>query len=187
MRKENLNAIIPNLKTARLNFRPLKLSDAETLWRIYQHEGVLRYFPNPDPPLIEKVRTFVDGQAAHWAQHGYGNWGVLPEGQDEIIGWAGLQYLPELNLTEVGFLLDRPFWGKGYATEAALASIQYGFEQVGLAQITALVHPDNLASQRVIAKCGMDYVETLRLWGMNLRRYCRWRDARMEVSAGGAG
>jgi len=73
--------------------------------------------------------------------------------------------------TEVGFLLDRPFWGKGYATEAALASLQFGFEHFSLDHIIALVHPDNLASRRVIEKCGMTYMETLSLWGIELMRY----------------
>jgi ribosomal-protein-alanine N-acetyltransferase len=68
-------------------------------------------------------------------------------------------------------LLVRPYWGNGYATEAAQASLQYGFEHVKLEHIIALVHPENLASQRVIDKCGMSYQETISLWGMQLKRY----------------
>jgi RimJ/RimL family protein N-acetyltransferase len=160
-----------NIKTLRLALRQLQPADAEVLHRIYQSDGVLRYFPNPNPPPLERVQRFVAGQQSHWEKHGYGNWGVLPEGAQDIIGWAGLQYLPELNETEVGFLLDRPHWGKGYATEAALASLRFGFERCGLDHIIALVHPDNLASRRVIEKCGMAYAETIALWGIELRRY----------------
>ena len=94
--------------------------------------------------------------------------GSFARREREIIGWAGLQYLPELNETEVGFLLDRPFWGKGYATDAALASLRFGFGQCNLDHIIALVHPDNLASRRVIEKCGMRYVQTISLWDMEL-------------------
>ncbi len=94
-----------------------------------------------------------------------------PYGETEIIGWAGLQYLPELDETEVGFLLDRPFWGMGFATEAAQASINFGFGQLGLKQIIALVHPGNLASQCVIKKCGMEFTETILLWGIELQRH----------------
>jgi len=163
--------------------RPLQSADAVTLCRIYQSKGVLRYFPNPTPPPLERVERFIDSQQAHWEKHGYGNWGVLLDGEaklagksasklpGEIIGWAGLQYLPELNETEVGFLLDRPFWGKGYATEAALASLRFGFDGYHLDHIIALVHPENIASRRVIEKCGMLYVDHLALWGMELMRY----------------
>jgi ribosomal-protein-alanine N-acetyltransferase len=161
----------PSLRTSRLTLRPLQLNDAGTLNRIYQSEGVLRYFPNPIPPPLEKVQRLITAQQVHWDTHGYGNWGLLPDGEEEIIGWAGLQYLLELDETEVGFLLDQPFWGRGYATEATLASLQFGFEHFSLDHIIALVHPDNLASQRVIEKCGMTYMETISLWGMELMRF----------------
>jgi len=130
---------IPSILTPNLTLRPLQVSDDETLHRIYQTDGVLRYFPNPNPPPLEKIQRFLAGQQAHWEQYGYGNWGIIPNGEREIIGWAGLQFLPELNETEVGFLLDRPYWGKGFATQAALASLRFGFEHVGLTQIIALV------------------------------------------------
>ena len=168
-----MNTQIPSVQTPHLTLRPLQPADAVVLHRIYQSEGVLRYFPNPTPPPLEKVQRFIAGQQAHWEKYGYGNWGILPKGESEIVGWAGLQFLPELNETEVGFLLDRPFWGKGYATEAALASLDFGFEHFNLDHIIALVHPDNLASRRVIEKCGLVYVETLLLWGIELMRHTK--------------
>lgn len=162
---------IPTLRTANLTLRPIIPADAIILHRVYQTEGVLQYFPSATPPPLEKVERFTAHQQAHWEKHSYGNWGVLPDGQQEIIGWAGLQYLPELEETEVGFLLDKPFWGQGYATQAALASLEFGFTHFDLDHIIALVHPENLASRRVIEKCGMNYVDTLRLWGIELMRY----------------
>jgi ribosomal-protein-alanine N-acetyltransferase len=162
---------LPSIQIPHLLLRPLQPADAEVLHRIYQSEGVLRYFPNPVPPPLESVRRFVAGQQAHWEKYGYGNWGLIPEGQGEIVGWAGLQYLPELDETEVGFLLDRPFWGKGYATAAGRASLRFGFERFELDHIIALVHSDNLASRRVIEKCGLRYIQTISLWGMELMRH----------------
>jgi len=166
-----MNAEYPSIQTTHLTLRPLEPNDAGVLYRIYQSEGVLHYFPNPVPPPLDKVQRFIAGQQIHWEKHGYGDWGVVPVGEGEIIGWVGLQFLPELDETEVGFLLDRPFWGRGYATEAALASMQFGFVRFGLGHIIALVHPDNLASRRVIEKCGMSYMETLSLWGIELMRF----------------
>lgn len=162
---------IPTIHTQRLTLRPLQPSDAAALHRIYQVDGVLRYFPNPQPPLLERVERNLVLQQAHWEQHGYGNWAVLAPGQLEMIGWAGLQFLPETGETEVGFLLDRPFWGRGYATEAALASLEFGFEKFQFPEIIALVHPENLASQRVIAKCRMPYFDRKVYFGLELFRY----------------
>jgi ribosomal-protein-alanine N-acetyltransferase len=162
---------IPTIRTRHLALVPLQSADAEVLHRIYQADGVLRYFPNTTPPPLEKVGRFIESQAEHWEKFNCGNWGILPDGEAQIIGWAGLQFLPELNETEVGFLMDKSFWGKGYGTEIARASLRFGFEQLDLKQIIALVHPDNLASRRVIEKCGMTYVETIHLWGIDLMRH----------------
>jgi ribosomal-protein-alanine N-acetyltransferase len=84
---------------------------------------------------------------------------------------VGLQHLPELIETEVGFLLDRPYWGRGYATEATMSCLQFGFEHINLGHIIALVHPENQASRRVLEKCGMVYQETVSLWGIELMRF----------------
>jgi len=166
-------SLFPSILTTRLVLRPLQAADAAVLHRIYQSDGVLRYFPIPSTPSLEHLQRFVSRQQAHWEKHGYGHWGLLPKGAGEIIGWAGLQYLPELDETEVGFLLNRPFWGQGYGTEAALASLHFGFQNFDLDHIIALVHPDNLASRHVIEKCGMTYVDILSLWGMELMRHRR--------------
>lgn len=171
---ENQMAVV---RTTRLLLRPLEPTDAEALHRIYQYDGVLRYFPNPNPPALERVQRFVNNQQAHWEKYGYGNWGVLLEGEAEIVGWAGLQFLPELDKTEVGFLLEPRCWGKGYATEAARASLKFAFERTGLDHVIALVHPANIASRRVIEKCGMEYVETTFLWGIDLMRFRIMRPA----------
>jgi RimJ/RimL family protein N-acetyltransferase len=162
---------IPSLQTAHLTLRPLQTEDAQILQRIYQAEGVLQYFPNTTPPPLEQVQKFIVRQEKHWAEYGYGNWGILPKGEDQIIGWVGLQYVPELDETEIGYLLNRPFWGKGYATEAARASLQFGFENFDFDHMIALVHPDNLGSRRVIEKCGMTYLENKVLWGLEMMSY----------------
>ncbi len=166
-----MNDGIPSRRTNRLLLQPLSAMDAIELYQIYQTKGVLRYFPITTSPSLEKVQRFIAWQQAHWQKYGYGDWGIISEGDGKLIGWAGLQFLPELDETEVGFLLDRPTWGKGYATEAARASLLFGFEQIMLDHIIALVHPDNLASQHVTEKCGMVFSNRLSLWGMELFRY----------------
>jgi [ribosomal protein S5]-alanine N-acetyltransferase len=162
---------IHTLHTPRLVLRSLIQSDTPILHSIYQVEGVLRYFPNPVPPLLERVEQFVDGQQAHWEKYGYGNWGIVFSGETKLIGWAGLQFLAETGETEVGYLLGRPFWGKGYAAEAARASLQFGFDHFNFEEIIALVHPDNAASLKVAAKCGLIPVERKTYWGIEMVRH----------------
>jgi ribosomal-protein-alanine N-acetyltransferase len=162
---------VPTLRTKNLSLIPLQETDTEGLYRIYQTDGVLRYFPSTTPPALEKVQRYIESQKKHWEKFGYGNWGILPDGQTDIIGWAGLQFLPELNEVEVGFLMDKPLWGKGYATEAARASLKFGFDHFDFPHLIALVHFDNLASLRVIEKCRMTYVNTIHMWGSDLMRH----------------
>ena len=163
--------VIPTISTDHLILRPFSAPDAAILHRIYQSEGVLQYFPNPVPPPIEKVERFVANQQAHWEKYGYGNWAVTVQGDPEIIGWAGLQFLPETDETEVGYLLDKPHWGKGYATEAARASLQFGLANFDFPEIIALVRPDNAASLKVAAKCGLIAVERKVYWGVEMVRH----------------
>jgi len=168
--------MIPTIRTNQLALIPLQPEHAEILQRIYQTDGVLRYFPNTTPPPLEKVQRFIHSQQEHWGKYGYGNWGILPDGETQIIGWAGLEFVPELNETEVGFLMDKPFWGRGYGSEAAQASLQFGFQNFELDHMIVLVHPDNLVSRRIIEKCGMNYMEIIHLWGVDLMRYKLMRE-----------
>lgn len=163
--------IIPTLSNSLLSLRPILPSDAEVLHNIYQQDGVLKYFPIPTPPPLERLERFIIAQQTHWLEYGYGNWGILPDGEEEIIGWAGLQYLPELDETELGFLLARSYWGKGFATQAARLSIQFGFETCHLDHLVALVHPENHASRAVVKKCNFQYIETIPLWSIQLMRH----------------
>jgi ribosomal-protein-alanine N-acetyltransferase len=162
---------IPTLASPRLILRPFLSEDIDRLHSIYQVKDVLKYFPGSSIPSLEKVERFVTRQHTHWQEHAYGNWAILPAGAKEISGWAGLQYLPELDETEVGFLLAKPFWGQGFASEAARLSIQFGFEEIALDHIIALVHPENTASLAVVKKCGFEYEATIPLWGADLMRH----------------
>lgn len=165
-----MNATIPTKRTSRLILRPFTEDDAEPLYGILCQDDILRYFPNPGPPSPDRVRRLVAHQLVHWAERGLGWWAVEPHGTPELIGWCGLQFLPETQETEVGYLLSRPFWGQGLATEAARTSLQFGFEELGLESIIGLVHPDNIASQRVLEKLGMSLVDRAIYFGMECLR-----------------
>lgn len=138
------------------------MSDRETM----------RYFPNPDPPSRAQVARLIRFQLQHWQQHGYGWWAVLAARSSRpLIGWAGLQYLSETNETEVGYLLQRAYWGRGWATEAARESVRFGLHELRMEQIVGVVHPENVASRRVLEKAGLAYVERARYFGMDVYRY----------------
>jgi len=157
--------------TSRLIIRAFTEQDAGHLHRLLGEEDVLRYFPTPNPPSLDRVRSLIARQLAHWQEHGYGWWMAELRESQELIGWCGLQFLPEFGKTEVSYLLGKPYWRKGLGTEAARAAVQFGFETLGLKSILAIVHVDNAASRRVIEKLGMAFIEQTNLWGMECYRY----------------
>ena len=162
---------IPTLTTPRLTLRPFTQNDDKHLHRIMNEPKIMQFFPNTEPPGMERVQKIIENQLNHWDEHKLGWWAVFQNGQTELIGWNGLQYLPETDEVEVGYLLSRQFWGQGLATEGAKASLEFGFKTLGLPQIIGLTHPENTASQNVLKKCGMHYVERKEYFGMQLFCY----------------
>jgi len=162
-----------------LTLRPFVEDDVDPLHRVMGDREVLRYFPSSDPPSRERIERLIEFQLEHWEKHGYGWWAVVLRAEQRaalpLIGWAGLQYLPETDETEVGYLLGKPYWGRGLATEAARESVRFGFEDLGIETIVGVVHPENIASQRVLEKAGLSFVEEASYFGMDVRRYVRTR------------
>ena len=171
---------IPAVTTSRLVLRPFVPEDVEPLHRIMNDREVMRYFPVADPPPLEKVDRLIQGQLKHWEAHGYGWWAVELRSDSQLIGWSGLQFLPETNETEVAYLLGKPFWGRGLATEGARAGLRFGYEELGLEKIVAIVHPDNVASRRVIEKLGMHGGDRAHYFGMDVYHYALERHAYRE-------
>lgn len=159
------------LTTGRLRLRPLRESDIDELHAMFSQEGVLRYFPNSDPPPRESIHRFVTGQRQHWRERGYGLWAVESAADGRLMGRSGLQYLPDSDEVEIDFLLGKPFWGYGYATEAGRAGVRYGFETCHLSEIVGIVHPENKASRRVLEKLGMQLTAHTRYFGIDVCRY----------------
>ena len=168
---------IPVITTERLVLRALADSDAGALHRIMGGRDVLRYFPNPDPPSLAKVREMIEAQRTHWNTHGHGWWAVTDRRGGAFLGWSGLQFLPDTSETEVAFLLGSDSWGRGLATEAGRAGLRFGFETHDLPSIVAIVHPENRASRRVIEKLGMVFVDEKPYFGMDCCRYRIERDS----------
>ncbi len=162
---------IPTLTTARLTLRAFTEADIDPLQRILSEEGILHYFPRTDPPAHDRVERLIAHQLRQWEEHGYGWWAVELRSQNGLIGWNGLQFLPETGETEVGYLLGKPSWGQGLATEGARASLQYGFKHLGLKTIIGITHPENNASQRVLEKLGLSLTGPARYFDMDCFRF----------------
>jgi RimJ/RimL family protein N-acetyltransferase len=160
------------LETDRLLLREFVEDDAEAFFKLNTDPKVLRFVP--DKPLlnVEQARQLLlDHPIADYRKHGFGRGACILKSTGEQIGFAGLKYLEELGEVDVAYRLLPAHWGQGYATEAALASIRFGFADLSLTQIIGLVMPENVASARVLEKTGLRYVETVTLWGHQFSKY----------------
>jgi ribosomal-protein-alanine N-acetyltransferase len=174
---------IPTLATSRLILRAFTAEDVDPMFRIINEEGVLRYFPGTGSLARDRVQGMIDGLLKHWADRGYGLWAVESPASGELMGRCGLQWLPDTEEVEVDFVLAKPFWGQGFATEAARASVQFGFDQLRLDRIIGIVHVDNEASKRVLEKLGMALLEQKEFFGIECYRLAVDRPAYESASA----
>jgi RimJ/RimL family protein N-acetyltransferase len=156
------------IETDRLLLRRWREEDLGSYARICSDQEVMRYVTGPltREQSEEQIARFI----RHWEERGFGLWAVEHKALDAFIGFIGLLYQndwPEdTHKTEVGWRLDRAYWGRGLATEGAVAGVRYGFEGLGLERIISIIHPANLASRRVAEKAGL-----------TLRGETRWRGA----------
>lgn len=111
----------------------------------------------PGPLTREASDALIDRTEAFWEEHGYGRWAVEVPGEAALIGFVGVHELPFMPADEVGWRLARPYWGRGYATEAARAALADVFERVGKEEIVSITVPANTRSVRVMERIGMSH------------------------------
>jgi RimJ/RimL family protein N-acetyltransferase len=143
--------MVPTLTTDRLTMRAWREEDAAQYAEMTSDPEVMRFMGGVlDPEQTwREIAVFV----GHWALRGYGLWAVEREGA--LIGRVGLWQPGGWPGLEVGWLLARSAWGHGYATEAARASVDYAWRELGAEQLISLIAPANTASQRVAERLGM--------------------------------
>lgn len=158
------------ITTNRLYLRKFTPDDAIHFYTMSLDEDVMQYTGDTAFKSVEAAKTFLE-QYSHYREYGMGRWAVCLKENDDYLGWCGLKYHPDKNYVEVGYRFYKKHWGKGYATESALASINYGFITLKLKTIYAHAHVDNLASHRVLEKCGLNHFENGTYDGMPAKLY----------------
>jgi ribosomal-protein-alanine N-acetyltransferase len=167
---------IPSFLTPRLLLRSFTSFDFEQLQSFLIDRDVIRYFPRTEPWPNGIVKKWISEQQDQWDKHGYGWWALELKDNHKLIGWCGLGFLDETKETEILYLLGKPFWGKGFATEATHFSINYAFDEVKLDTVIGLVHPDNPMSQRVLEKTGLSFDNRAQYFGLELYKYSISKD-----------
>jgi RimJ/RimL family protein N-acetyltransferase len=143
--------------TDRLLLRTFTIDDCPLIFDLNSDSDVTRYTFDPmtDPgqakDLLERIIL------PQYALYNHGRWAVHLKTNKEFIGWCGLKYRFERNEVDLGYRLKRSAWGKGYATEAAFACLQYGFRHLRIDRIVGRAVPENRGSWKVLEKIGMHF------------------------------
>jgi RimJ/RimL family protein N-acetyltransferase len=168
----------PWLETSRLALREFAASDLDELARMEADPLVARYVGNGKP----MARAAVVAGLARIGRYptlypDLGVWHASRRDTGAFVGWFALKYAGKSTDVEVGYRLRRGAWGHGYATEVATELVRYGFDSLCLERIIGVTHPDNVASQRVLIKAGLDDAGWGRYYDRRLRLFAATRES----------
>lgn len=161
----------PTLTTERLVLRPFAEADVEPLHALMQDPDVMRYVGDRRVPTRPETWRAVAGWIGHWSLRGHGLWAVEEAASGEVVGRAGLINPIDWPGPEVGYLLGRRWWGRGYATEAARAAMDWGFTTIGFDRLLSLIDPANAPSIAVAERLGETLSGEVDLWGHRVLVY----------------
>ena len=140
------------IETERLRLRRVTIADIEDLVAIHADPDITRFM---DEFKRDEAVSWLHRVDQNWAEHGYGRLAITDRATGRLLGRTGLAYLPQFAETELGWTLRRDAWGRGYATEAARASRDWGFREFDIPYLTSLIEPDNERSIRLAMRLGM--------------------------------
>ena len=154
---------MPELVTARLLLRQLRLEDVEAIYAYASDPEVARYTTWYPHQSLGDASTFLEDVVNRYQAKEPADWGLVLASSNQLIGTCGFTYIKTAHSrAEVGYAMSRLHWGHGLMTEALDAVLSYGFTALGLNRIEARTVVDNRMSQRVLEKCHMQYEGVLR-------------------------
>ena len=159
------------LETNRLYLRRMTLEDAENAYLLNLDPEVIQYTGDASFESIESAQTFL-ANYNHYEKYDFGRWAVINKESDAFLGWCGLKFTPELNEYDIGFRFFKKYWNKGYATEAARACVDLGFNHYNLTTIVGRARKENIGSIRVLEKIGLTYLKDFDFDGNEGVVYC---------------
>ena len=157
------------IETGRLLLRLPEARDVQPMYEIHQDPEVMRFVGKPGD--ITVAWRNVAMMIGHWQMLGYGMWIVETRGDGQVIGRAGLWNEAGGPGLELGWLIRRSAWGRGYATEASRAALDWAWRHVQTDHIISVIHADNAPSIRIAEKLGQHFEKTEMVKGQQVQTY----------------
>ncbi len=147
------------IQTDRLILRPFEPADEDAAFAFFGDREVMRFSLNGVHTSRKPTEEFILTNMHRQARAGYSIWAVIEKESGNLVGMCGLaEFQHGVDGIELAYRLRRDRWGRGYASEAGQAAVEFAFAEIRLTRLIGLVEPANVASVRVLEKCGFDRV-----------------------------
>lgn len=159
-----------HIETQRLIIRDLEKQDAEGIFDLDSDPDVHEFLGKHPIKTMEQASKVIEFIRKQYIDNGIGRWAVIDKETNDFIGWTGLKYETEVrkefNYYDLGYRFRKKYWGKGIATESAIASLNHGFEKLGYKEIGAAADVKHIASNKILKKIGLKFIETFEFEGI---------------------
>ncbi|TPG42263.1 GNAT family N-acetyltransferase [Flavobacterium pectinovorum] len=158
------------IETERLILRELIKSDAEGMFELDSNPNVHVFVGKKPVKSIDESHAYIENLQQQYRDFGTGRWAVILKETNEFIGWSGIKFITdEINnhkdFYEIGYRFIEKHWGKGYATEAGKAFVDYAFNVLKVEALYAYADPGNDNSRSILEKLGLRYVNSFEYQG----------------------
>jgi RimJ/RimL family protein N-acetyltransferase len=153
------------IETERLILREIVPADVDGLFELDSDPEVHRYLGNKTVDSKEKTLEIIAFIIQQYADNGIGRWAIIDKNTNEFIGWTGLKFVTDLinnhkDFYDIGYRLIPKYWGKGMATESAVAVLDYAFNTMKLEEVFASASCENVGSNKILRNIGLKFIET---------------------------
>ena len=146
---------IETIESSRLKFNVINPNDIDFLYQYYSDPDLTKFLPSGEPYPKNKVVELLGNRIKHWNMHHFGTYLLSLKTSGENIGYCGLEYVKDTEFIDIRYGVTTEHWGKGFAKEASIRSIESGFNDLGLSIIYGAAVPENIASIEILKKIGM--------------------------------
>ena len=156
------------IETERLLLRDVRDCDLEGMFELDSNPEVHKYLGNKPIHSKTDAQGYIDSIKSQYIERGIGRFAVIEKSTRDFIGWSGLKFntgeketlVEKHDFYDIGYRIIPRYWNKGYASESAITILHYGFKNLNIETIVGASEIENIASNKVLQKIGLHYVET---------------------------
>lgn len=155
-------------ETPRFILREIEFTDVDGMFELDSNAEVHKYLGNKTIASKEETIKVIEAVRQQYLDYGIGRWAIIDKETNAFVGWSGLKFVTDTinshqNYYDLGYRLIPKFWRKGIATETAVASLDYAFNQLNCPEVYGIADSDNAGSNKILQNVGLQFVETFEI------------------------